>query len=111
MTHEYVVGTWLDEESAIPLSEFVELSGMSHAEIRALVDCGVLTPVDSSAEPWHFHGLNLSSVRTLHRLHSTFDLEPDAMAVVLSLLERIRGLEKELRNVRACLADSVSGTG
>jgi len=53
---------WLHEERELSLAELCELSGLSEAELRALVDCGAIRPTDSDARDWTF-GADASSSR------------------------------------------------
>jgi hypothetical protein len=43
------------------------------------------------------------TARAAQRLRASFDLDPNALSLALSLLERIRTLETELRALRAQL--------
>ena len=97
--HEEAV--WLTQECRFSLNEIVELSGLSEAEVRELVDYGAITPVNADAPPWMFHGECLSTVRAACRLRAGFELEPHGVALVVSLLERIRDLESQLDRLRA----------
>ena len=97
--HEEAV--WLTEECQFSMNEIVELSGLSEAEVRELVDYGAITPVDPGSVQWIFHGECLSTVRAASRLRVGFDLEPHGVALVVSLLERIRDLESQLDRARA----------
>jgi chaperone modulatory protein CbpM len=92
---------WLSEHEAFPLAELAELSGLSEAEIRELVEYGAIAPVDPAAPQWAFTGDCLVTVRTACRLRVSFDLEPHELALVISLLDRIRGLEAEMAAFRA----------
>jgi len=94
---------WLHEEHQLLLEELCELSGMSERELRELVDYGVLVPIDSDAQQWSFSADRLVVARSARRLRRDFDLDPHGVALVVTLLERVRGLEAELRDLRARL--------
>jgi len=96
--HEAV---WLDERQQFTLAELAELSQLPEAELRALIDCAVLAPLDPEAAEARFGTDCLTIARTALRLRNDFDLEPGGLALALSLLGRIRDLEAQLRALRA----------
>ncbi len=99
--------TWLHEHYEFSVEELCELSGLSETELRELVDYGVLAPVDSGARAWTFRADRLVVARSARRLRKDFDLDPHAVALVVTMLERVRDLEAELRDLRARLPRSV----
>jgi chaperone modulatory protein CbpM len=101
MTTEQVV--WLHERHTFSSEELREFSGLSEAELRELVDCGVLAPTDPDARPWTFGADRLAVARSARRLRRDFDLDANGIALALALLDRVRDLEAELREVRARL--------
>lgn len=92
---------WLTENLRFSLSELAELAGVPEAELRELADYGAITPVDPGASQWVFTATCLTTVRAASRLRASFELEPHGVALVISLLERIRDLEAELTALRA----------
>lgn len=101
MQTEYTEATWLGDGHEFSLTELAELSGLSEAELRELVEYGVFKPVDPDAPSWIFSGNCLSAVRMAYRLRVSFELELQGVALTVSLLERIHELESQLRSVRA----------
>jgi hypothetical protein len=97
---------WLHEQHELLLEELCELSGLSEIELRELVDYGVLAPIDSDALHWTFSADRLVVARSARRLRKDFDLDPNGVALVVTLLERVRDLEEELRDLRAKLPGS-----
>jgi chaperone modulatory protein CbpM len=95
--------TWLHEHYELSLAELCELSGLSETELRELVDYGVLAPIDPDARRWAFGADRLVVARSARRLRKDFDLDPHAVALVVTMLERVRDLETELRDLRAKL--------
>ena len=95
--------TWLHRHYEFSLEELCELSGLSEAELRELVDHGVLEPVEPGARAWTFRADRLVVARSARRLRKDFELDPHGVALVVTLLERVRDLEAELRDVRAKL--------
>lgn len=103
MPHESAEPVWLTDEHALSVQELAEMSGLSEVELLELVDYGAVSPIDPEASPWMFTGRCLLTVRAACRLRISFDLEPHGVALIVSLLERIHGLESQLGNLRAQL--------
>lgn len=94
---------WLNEHGEFSLEELCELSGFSEVELRELVEYGVLAPADSRAPQWAFGADRLAIARSARRLREDFELDTHAVALAITLLERIRDLETQLRDLRARL--------
>jgi chaperone modulatory protein CbpM len=91
------------EERVVSLSELAELTGLPAGMLEELVGAGAIEPIDAaSAEP-RFGAAALSAARHARRLHEDFDLDAQALPLVLGLLDRIDGLEQQLRSLRARL--------
>ena len=103
MQAEHAEAVWLTEDHEFSLAELAELSGLSEAELRELVEYGAVTPIDPDSSPWAFNGKCLLTARTACRLRISFDLEPHGVALIVSLLDRIHGLEAQLSSLRAQL--------
>jgi len=103
MKSERPEAIWLNEDHEFSLAELSELSGMPESDLRELVDYGAITPVSPEAPTWTFGGQCLLTVRTAYRLRVSFDLEPHGVALTVSLLDRIRELEAQLRDLSAQL--------
>ena len=108
MNIEHTELMWLDEQHEVSLDELVELSGLSLQELQLLVESGALVPnlVPNSLIPnnlasdtWHFSSQCIVSIRTLSRLKQDFELEQNALGLMLVFLERIRTLEFKLREL------------
>jgi chaperone modulatory protein CbpM len=94
---------WPNEHREFSLEELCELSGLSEAELRDLVDWGVLAPAEPGAPRWTFSAERLIVARSAFRLRKDFELDTHGVALAVTLLERIRDLEAELRDLRARL--------
>jgi hypothetical protein len=92
---------WVTESQLYSLAELVSLTGLSEHELRHLVEYGALRPANPEAPGWIFSGQCLLSVRAAHRIRASFELEPHGLALVVSLLDRIRELETRLGRVYA----------
>lgn len=90
---------WLDEHHEVTLDELATLSGLTQQELHLLVDNGALVPNNPEAESWHFSSHCIVSIRTLSKLKQDFELEPNAFALTLVFLERIRQLEMQLQRL------------
>jgi chaperone modulatory protein CbpM len=102
---------WLDEQHEVSMLELIALSGLSALDLQHLVEIGALIPnnippnistsdsateIDSAASALRFCSHTLVSMRTLSRLKSDFELEQNALGLMLVFLERIRHLELKL---------------
>jgi chaperone modulatory protein CbpM len=92
-----------DERDRMRLSELADLAGISEAELLELVDCGALAPASGAPGQWVFGMRSLAVARTARRLGEDFELEPHGVALLLVLMDRIRRLEDELRELQARL--------
>src|SRR5258708_38692084 len=92
-------GAGLHEDYEFSLEELCELSGLTEAELRELVDQGVLAPIEPGARAWTFRADRLVVARSARRLRKDLDLDPHGVALVVTLLERVRDLEGELRDL------------
>jgi chaperone modulatory protein CbpM len=104
MNTEHSELIWLDEQHEVTLDELVELSGLSQQDLQLLVESGALVPNNpvpnnTAADTWHFSSHCIVSIRTLSRLKQDFELEQNALGLLLVFLERIRKLEFKLREL------------
>jgi chaperone modulatory protein CbpM len=95
--------SWLHEHYEFSMTELCELSGLTEADLRGLVDCGAIAPADPLAREWTFSADRLVVARSAHRLRRDFDLDPQGLALAVTLLERVRDLEEQVRSLRARL--------
>ena len=103
MQIEQTEGLWLHERYEFSLVELAELSGLAEEELSKWVDEGVLIPIDPQAVPWSFGADRLVTVQLACRLRKDFELEPQGVALVVSLLDRVHALESEVRDLNAKL--------
>ena len=101
--------TWLDAHCEVSFAELAQVSGLTQAELRELVEYGALVPTDPLEARWTFSGEVVVTVQTASRLRASFDLDTSALALALGYLERIRALEAELRALRAQLPHRIPG--
>jgi chaperone modulatory protein CbpM len=103
MKPEQTESVWLDAHCEYSFAEIVRCSGLSEAELRELVDYGVLSPSDPRGAEWTFGGDVVATIQAARRLHEDLELDPQALALALTLIGRIHELEAELRSLRAQL--------
>jgi chaperone modulatory protein CbpM len=101
MQIELTEAVWLDDGQDYTLLELTQCSGLSEADVRQLVELGALAPRDPGAPQWTFSGAYVVATRTARRLRNDFELDINGVALVLSLLERVRILESEVRDLHA----------
>lgn len=90
-------GDVADNVATLSLEQVAQLSGVGTADLKALVDCGVLTPIKPVSACLAFR---LDCVMTLqHADHLRQDLALDnhSSALAMLLLSQITDLESELR--------------
>jgi chaperone modulatory protein CbpM len=100
---ELTEAVWLDETGDVTLVELAACSGLTERELRDLVDLGALEPLNPDATDWSFGSKCIVAARAASRLRNDFELDTQGLAVVLSLLERVQELERELQRVHARL--------
>ena len=98
---EPIEAPWIEDVGEISLARLAELSGLEEVRLHELVDYGALTPVDPGAASWTFSAECVVTARTACRLVNDFELESHGLALVLTLLERIRELQTELKQLHA----------
>jgi chaperone modulatory protein CbpM len=103
MKLEQADAVWLDARHEFSFAELAQCSRLSEAELRELVDYGVLTPTDPQGAEWTFGGDIVVTMQAAGRLRDDLELDPQALALALTLIGRIRDLEAQLRSLRAQL--------
>jgi chaperone modulatory protein CbpM len=101
MRTELDESAWLNEHCRVTLAELSVLCGLPDDLLRELVDCGALAPVNPDDGQWIFSARCVVTMRKAGRLRQDFELDSNALAVALSLLERIHELEEQLNAARA----------
>jgi len=92
---------WLESHPDIGLSDLSELSGLPEDELRALLDFGVLEPVDAQAREPRFRAEYIVTARRASRLRADLDLNIEGLALVLKLMAQMQALEAQLHALRA----------
>jgi hypothetical protein len=76
------------------------LSGVGEANLKGLVDYGVLTPVTSEDESWTFDVGCVMTLQRAERLRRDLALDGNAFALAVMLLNQITALEGQLCGAR-----------
>jgi chaperone modulatory protein CbpM len=98
---ESTTAVFLDETGAVSITQLVEQSGLTEAELQALVDCGALETSDAAAGAARFSSRCLITARAARRLRDDFALDDAyAVALLLRFMQRIEALERQLRELR-----------
>ncbi len=100
MNIDVTEAVWIDDQPAVDLDELSQLAGLPREVVEELVDCGVLAPLPG-APKWQFPGACVTTVRIARRVRQDFELESDALAIVMKLVERIQHLESTVRDLKA----------
>jgi hypothetical protein len=94
----------MDESGEISFAQLIEYSGLPEGELRELIAYGALVPLDPAAPAWTFRASTVGAARAAERLMHDFELDANAISLLLCYAERIRELEEELRALRAGVA-------
>ena len=97
---------WLDEHRVVSLTELVEVSGLSSAELIELVQGGAIPVREVRGATYTFSAQVIHLARTAVRLRDELELDMAGLSVALRLLDRVRGLEEEITRLRALLPRS-----
>jgi hypothetical protein len=110
MQPDQIDALWMDSRSQVTLAELAALAALPNEILRELVDSGALVPINAAEVEWTrwtFSAHWVVTVRRARRLLDDFETETAvghaALPLLLTLLERMRGLEDELCVARAQL--------
>jgi chaperone modulatory protein CbpM len=100
-TSEWV---WLNEHEVCSAANLLEISGLSSEEFEALIEIGVILPIDSGAQEKSFQRRYIVTANTARRLRDDFELDLHGVALAMALIRRIDELQEELSATQALLA-------
>ena len=92
---------WLESHAQVTLVELSRCSGFPEETLRELVEYGALS-MESAGDTFAAHCVG--RLRHAARLGQDLELETPAIALMLRFLERIEGLEAEIRYLNAQVA-------
>ncbi|PWR21275.1 chaperone modulator CbpM [Zavarzinia aquatilis] len=84
-------------------TQVVAAAGLTLTELRTYVAEGWVLPRDDEADP-AFDEFDLARIRLVCQLRGELDLDPGALPVVLSLLDQIHGLRRQMRLLATAIA-------
>lgn len=103
MTTPLTETVWLNATDVCSFDHVVEVSGLRRAELRVLVDTGVIQPSGQGSRDVVFHTECIVIARKARRLRDDFDLDADGLALAVRLLCQVERLEGEVAGLRARL--------
>lgn len=77
---------------------------LSDEALQVLTDAGIVHPVLGGDQP-RFREIDAARLQLALELEDVFRLDPDALALVLSLIDQVHGLKGEMRAVLTALAE------
>lgn len=86
----------LDEHGDIAFAELLGACGFEREVLIELIGYGVFEPRGEGEDDWRFPSRSLALARRAARLRSGFELDTNALALVLGLLERMEELQRRL---------------
>ncbi len=96
-----LMGELIEERPACSLLELAALSGVPAETLVEYVEIGLIEPVSGrGARDWRFAGSAVMRLKRAERLAQDFLLEPEALALVLDLLDEIDDLRRRLRRLQ-----------
>jgi chaperone modulatory protein CbpM len=97
---------WLDERQVVSLTELVEVSGLTEAQLLELVQAGAIPAREALGPAYTFSASVVTVARTAGRLRDELELDMVGLGVALRLLARVSDLEAEIVRLRALLPRS-----
>ena len=91
-----LTGVIVEDATEFTLDELSRACGKPAEWILALVEEGVIEPVDTEQTHWHFRGHCLRRVRIVQRLQSDLGLNLAGAALALELLEEVETLRNRI---------------
>ena len=92
---------FIGDEDLLSADELLDLSGLQHHELSALVEQGTFG-IDMHrmvVTEWRFAGSTARVLRRAVDLRNAFELEHEATTVLFGLLERIEDLQRHVREL------------
>jgi chaperone modulatory protein CbpM len=80
------------------------VDGLTVTQLRAFVSARCVAPQDEGGQ-LGFAEADLARLRLLAELASDFELDEEAAALVLSLVDQIHGLRRQLRTIAEAIAE------
>lgn len=108
-TPKVLKGTVLEEQSEVTLEELGRFCAVRRESIVSLVEEGILDPRGGEPAQWRFAAANLRRAARALRLQRDLEINPEAVGLVLDLLEEVEQLRAELGRLPGERTPSTSG--
>ena len=93
---DILTGVILDEHCLLSLGELTRCCRLSRSTLVAMVAEGLLRPLGPGPDDWRFSGPQVLRARRAARLMRDLELDLQATALVLELLEEVEQLRARL---------------
>jgi chaperone modulatory protein CbpM len=80
------------------------LDGLTRDELHRWIDFGWVQP-DRSGETFVFAEIDCARVRLIRDVHDTMDVTDEVIPMILSLVDQVYGLRRELRRLALAVQD------
>lgn len=101
MTHEDILTGELLDDVRLTLEELAQACATEPRWIIERVEAGYLCLMDAGQpETWRFASAELVRARQLRAMERDFDANPELAALVVDLIEEVRGLRQQLSRAR-----------
>jgi chaperone modulatory protein CbpM len=101
MTREIVSGHLLDESVELSLVELCNACSKDVKWVKALVQEGVLDPIDTGERHWRFSAVSLQRVHCAMRLERDLGINLAGIALAIDLLEDLAALRSRLERMES----------
>ena len=99
MTRETVSGYLLDDRIELSLTDLCNACSKNTMWVSALVEEGVLEPIDVSEQHWRFSAVSLQRAHRAMRLDRDLGINLAGIALALDLLEELEALRARLGRI------------
>lgn len=106
MTDMTLTGIVLDENTELSLSDLCDACSRDTAWVSALVEEGVLEPINAGGRRWRFTAISLQRAHTAMRLERDLGVNVAGIALAIDLLDEVRTLRARLRDIEGATGNS-----
>lgn len=103
---ELLLGSVVEEESYLTLTELCQASSASEDHVVAWVFEGVLAPIGDLPQNWQFTGQSLRRARLALSFSLDLEINPAGIALALDLLDEIALLRARLQRIGVRCSES-----
>ncbi|WP_439535728.1 chaperone modulator CbpM [Methyloversatilis sp.] len=101
MTHDDILTGELLDDARLTLDELAQACAAEPGWIIERVEAGYLCCMDAGhPQAWRFASAELVRARQLRSMERDFDANPELAALVVDLIEEVRGLRRQLSRAR-----------